>query len=611
MGAETVAGRPIVNFSLAINYAISGSQVWSYHVLNLLIHMLAGLTLFGVVRRSLERLKAGDTQDRRTLLACAAAVLWIAHPLQTESVTYTVQRAESLMGLFYLLTLYSFIRGVEAEARMQSPLVWFGLSWLACLLGMATKEVMASAPIMVLLYDWMFVSGTIGEAWKRHGRLYASLAATWALLAYLVVINSGRGQSVGFGIGISWWAFALTQFPAIVHYLRLSAWPHPLIFDYGAEWVANPWSTVPDIAIVAALAAGTLVGLLRRSPFGYLGAWFFAILGPTCLAPSNRQTLAEHRMYLALAPVVVAAVLALGSLPLTRRASPGLFLAAAFAFCALTFRRNEVYRTPLALWSDTVAKRPENPRAQENLGGALLDAGRISEAVPYYEKAIQIKPDLTQAHFNFGNVLARLGRNREAIAEYETTLRLDPGRADAHINLGLILEHTGHLPEAIAEYKAALEVAPNSADAHDDLGDAMLGSGHIGEATAEFRRAVQLQPDFPQALDHLGSVLVQTDQNAEAIGALGRALDINPDDANAHYNLGIALAQTGRLPEAIGHFEEAARLQPGDPDAQVNLALALAQIGRIPEAVAHCKTALQIDANFAPARDLLDRLLPK
>jgi tetratricopeptide (TPR) repeat protein len=627
-GAATVAGRPIVNLSLAINYAVSGTRVWSYHALNLAIHILAGLTLFGVVRRTMENLGTGgrpvpastETLSGRTdglagrpaFVALAAALLWTVHPLQTESVTYTVQRAESLMGLFYLLTLYCFIRGTEKERAAESsgiaPLLWFGLSWLACLLGMATKEVMASAPILVLLYDWMFVSGTFREAWRRRRLLYGGFAATWILLGHLILSNNGRGDSTGFWIGVSWGAFALTQFPAIVHYLRLSAWPHPLVFDYGADWIANPWSVAPDIAVVAALAAGTLTALWRRSPFGYLGAWFFAILGPTCLAPSNRQTLAEHRMYLALAAVVVAGVLGLSSFRLTRRATPALFLVAALAFGALTHRRNEVYQSPLALWSDTVAKRPNNPRAQENLGGALLDAGRMSEAVPYYEMAIRIKPDQTQAHLNFGNLLVRLGRSRDAIAEYQVALRLQPDLVDAHINLGLVLDHLGRLPEAIGHFQAALRLSPNSAGAHDDFGDALMASGQTDQALAQFRQAVQLRPDFGQALDHLGTVLVQTGQNAEAVEYLERALRVNPDDATAHYNIGIALAQTDRLAEAIGHFGEAARLQPGDADAQVNLALALAQAGRFPEAIDHCRSALRINANFAPARELLQRL---
>src|ERR1035438_6675615 len=182
----TVDGRPILNISLAINYALSGIHPWSYHALNLLIHGLAGLTLFGVVRRTLDRL--GMPADS-ALLALCAAFLWTLHPLQTESVTYVIQRAESLMGLFYLLTLYCFIRYADRTPRSDAssnagktaPVLWAVFSVLACLLGMATKEVMVTAPVMVFLYDRTFFSGSFAQAWRRHRRLYAGLACTWLL----------------------------------------------------------------------------------------------------------------------------------------------------------------------------------------------------------------------------------------------------------------------------------------------------------------------------------------------------------------------------------------------------------------------------------------------
>ncbi len=184
----TVEGRPVLNFTLAVNYAFDGVKPWGYHVVNLAIHILAGLTLFGIVRRTLRqpalRERFGAVAND---LALATAVLWIVHPLQTESVTYLSQRAESLMGLFYLLTMYCFIRGTAS--RSAGP--WFIFSIVACLLGMATKEVMVSAPLMTLLYDRTFLSGSFREAWRRRRLLYLALGGTWILLGYLVA-TAGR-----------------------------------------------------------------------------------------------------------------------------------------------------------------------------------------------------------------------------------------------------------------------------------------------------------------------------------------------------------------------------------------------------------------------------------
>ncbi|HEX3729629.1 MAG TPA: hypothetical protein VHV47_07475, partial [Opitutaceae bacterium] len=277
-GGATVNGRPILNLSLAINYAISGTHPWSYHAFNLAAHVAAGLALFGIVRRTL--LLCSGRGFARSLpptgFALAAALLWTVHPLLTESVTYIVQRAESLMGMFYLLTLYCFVRGLSGRARL-----WHSLSVAACLLGMGTKEVTATAPVLVLLYDRTFAAGSFAEAWRRRRAYYAALAATWLPLALLVAQTGGdRGGTVGFDVGIKWWAYGLTQLEAIPRYLLLSVWPRPLVFEYGTFWVKSAGEVLPGALLVLALLLATLYALFGpaangsgRRGLGFLGAW--------------------------------------------------------------------------------------------------------------------------------------------------------------------------------------------------------------------------------------------------------------------------------------------------------------------------------------------------
>ena len=192
-GRSTVSGRPVLNLSLALNYAVSGTNVWSYHALNLAIHALACMALFGIVRRTL----APREGERASIIAFCVALTWAVHPLLTESVTYLVQRAESLMGLLYLLTLYCFIRGAAADAVR--PRAWQALAVIFCLLGMGAKEVMVSAPLIVLLYDRTFLAGSFREAWRRRRGVYAGLAATWLILPFLVLSTHGRGGPQGSG----------------------------------------------------------------------------------------------------------------------------------------------------------------------------------------------------------------------------------------------------------------------------------------------------------------------------------------------------------------------------------------------------------------------------
>jgi protein O-mannosyl-transferase len=572
-----VTGRPMANLSFAINFALDGTKVWGYHAVNLAIHILAGLTLFGILRRTL-RLWRDDSVS--LVLAFAAALIWTLHPLQTESVTYLSQRVESLMGLFYLLTVYCFIRYAENGAG------WGWLSIGACLLGMATKEVMATAPVMVLLYDRTFVSGSFAQAWRLRRRFYLGLACTWLLLACLLAVTGNRGGTAGFDAAISPPAYAITQFRAVAHYLRLSVWPSPLVFFYGSTVGGSLAELAVDMVVVGVLLAGTVYLLFRplrlkgrgeggayarlrpaergyagpdvaslcrgKHALGFAGAWFFLILAPSSsVVPVATETIAEHRMYLPLAAVIVVGVCGVFSLlewarlrPALRNAGGWIILALVAVVCAgFTAQRNEDYRSDLVLWSATADKFPDNDITQYTLGTVLARTGRTTEAIEHYREALRLKPDYPAARNNLGRALADTGHWTEAVAQYEQALERDPELATLHFNLGDALSHLGRLDEAIASYK----------------------------------ECVRLDPGRPDALYNLGTTLVRAGRAQEALPYYADALRLVPDSPEIHNNMGFALAQLGRFPEARSQFEEALRLKPDDPDA-------LANLGRLPSA---------------------------
>ncbi len=563
----TVGGRPILNLSLAINYAISGTEVWSYHVLNLVIHLLAGLTLFGIVRRTL----AGRAGRTAILIASFVALLWMLHPLQTESVTYIIQRAESLMGLFYLLTLYCFIRGAQADRTHSHG--WYALSWTTCLLGMGTKEVMVSAPVIVLLYDRTFLAGSFRAALRNNWGVYAGLAATWLVLPFLVLSTHGRTGSAGFASGVSGWSYALTQFPAIVHYLRLCLWPHPLIFDYGAALTLDPSGVLPSALVIITLLTATVWALVRHPALGFLGACFFAILAPSSsIVPVATQTMAEHRMYLPLIPVMVLVVLGLHR-GLGRAAGPVL-LVIALILGGLTFSRNRVYHTAEALWSDTVAQRPGNERAHNNLAYFLLEAGQDQAGIEHYETALRLNPGYVDAQFNLANVLATIpSRSNEAIAHYEAALRLNPQFFQAHDRLGNALLAAGRPAEAIPHYEEALRLNPNLAEANYNLGNALEQvPGRLNDAILHFAAAVRLKPDFIEAGNNLGNALSAVDRVPEAIAQFEAVLRLKPDLIPVQFNLALALVKAGRVQEAAGHLRTVLQLQPDNAEARKLLA---------------------------------------
>jgi tetratricopeptide (TPR) repeat protein len=640
-GSETTAGRPLFNLTFALNYALGGMNVWGYHAINLLVHTLAGLVLFGLVRRTLQGPSLSKRFGADALpLALAVAVIWVVHPLQTEAVTYISQRAESLMGLFYLLTLYCFVRGVDrrsgftpdmsginpdlqiargkgagssgSQPSTLSSQLWLPASVLSCLLGAATKEIIVTAPVMVLLYDRAFIAGSFREAWRLRRRYYLGLAGTWLLLACLVSLKQ---QSVGFGQGVTWWSYALTSCRSVVLYLKLAFWPRPLVLDYGMDFAQHATEVLPFALVLAGLIAATAMALWRRPALGFMGAWLFVILAPaSSVIPVAGEPMAEHRMYLSLAAVISAVVFGLYAW-IGKRSLP-LFATLAMGLGWLTVKRNEDYRSILTILGDTVAKCPDNARARFNFGTALAGVpGRAPDAIAEYKAALRINPNYTDAHNNLGLALAGMPeRMPEAIAEYEAALRIDPNFIEARCNLGNALAGIpGRLPEAVAEYKAALRINPDFIEAHCDLGNALAGvPGRLPEAMAEYKEALRIDPANAEVHNNLGNVLAKTPAGSlEAIAEYQEALRLNPTFAKAHLNLGNALAgMPGRMPEAIAEYETALRIDPNDVEAHYALGSALMKIPeRWPEAVAQFQAAVQIKPDFAAAHNNLGAIL--
>jgi tetratricopeptide (TPR) repeat protein len=606
--AGTGVGRPLLRVSLWINYALGGGEVRGYHVLNLLLHILAAWTLWGLARRMLESPALRDRYGREAWgLALAIALLWTVHPLQTESVTYVVQRTEILAGWFYLLTVYSVVRSASA-AGWRVP-AWSGAAVVSCLLGMASKETVATAPLLALVLDRIFFAPSWRRLWQLRWGLYVALASTWIFQAMLVRASSGRTGTVGFGLGMHWWEYALTQPYYLCRYLVLSLWPSALTLDYGTYLARSVGEVAPYLAIVLFLLALTLVALWRNPPLGFCGLWFFLILAPTSsVVPITTQTGAEHRMYLPLAGLIGLGVV--GGYTLWRRAwqerpwelwaGSGLVLAVGVtALGARTMARNAEYRSELSIWRTVVDRWPINARAHYSLGDALESAGRTSEAIAQYEEALRLKPDYAEAHNNLGSALADAGRTSEAIAQYEEALRLKPDLVEAHNNLGTALADAGRTSEAIAQYEEALRLKPDSAEAHYNMGINLVNMDRTSEAIAQFEEALRLKPDLAEAHNNLGFALANARRTQEAIAQYEEALRLKPDFVEAHNNLGIALESAGRTSEAITQYEDALRLKSDYAEAHNNLGIALESAGRTSEAITQYEEALRLRPDLA------------
>jgi len=543
-----VAGRPLVNLSFALDYAVSGLGVTAYHVTNLAWHVACAWLLFGVVRRtlalpSMPPAVAADAPN----LALAVAVVWGVHPLATEVVDYLAQRTESMMACFLLLTLYAAIRSNGSKGGG-----WHGFAIVACLAGTVCKETMAVTPLLVMLYDRVFLYRSWREATRARGSLYMGLVASWLVLAGFVM-SGPRAAVTGFASGVSPWTYLLNQASIVVEYLRLTVWPSGLVVLYGWPDMLTLWDVLPQAVGLVAMLVVTIVGLVRVPPLGFLGAWFFVALAPaSSVLPIVTEVGAERRMYVPLMALATLAVLAVWLVVRARVARVALLIVAVAGLGTLTMRRTAEYASAITLARTVVERRP-TAVAHHLLGEQLGIGGQTAEAEKELRAAIQMGD--SRARYQLAAVLVNAQRLPEAAAQLEAFVAttgvpqrlrwLDPPLLDvltARLQLAQIYSVQRRWADAAAQARLVLEVVPR----------------------------------HPEASRLLGTSLVAAQVWPEAITVLRDYLTLRPDDARTRTNLAIGLVGAGRLDEAVSELQRAAATDPNDPNTRRLLDMALA-----------------------------------
>lgn len=605
------ARRPLVELSLAVNYALHHFELFGYHAVNLTVHLLAAVVLYALVRRTLRRAPLSDRYAGiATHVAGVVALIWVVHPLQTQAVTYLIQRSESLMALLYLLTLY--FASVAADARR--PAIWQTLCVIACGLGMTAKAVMITAPLMVLLYDRAFIAGSFRDALVRRARLYTALAGTWLILwlcgvAPAVLGLTDRPAHVGFGFkGVGPLEYGLTQFGVLTRYLRLAFWPRPLCLDYDWPVADSAWQVIAPMIFIFAVIGLVIRTFTRHPRLAFPLVGFFVILAPTSTIVPIRDPIFEHRLYLPLAGIITLLVLSghagLSALArwaswdnaMTARVTTRVVTVATVLLGVLTITRNGMYHDPLRMWRDVVAKAPRNGGGHLALGTILQAAGRLDEAITAFRDAVAADPQDDRPVFNLGNALRARGEASQAQSAYRTSIALNPRRADAHLglgvalmdqdrlaeaegalreaisldprndnafyNLGLVLTRLGRSQEAVDAYRACIRINPKLADAHSNLAVRLATLGEAEEAETEFQSAIRADPAHAKAHYNYGVLLLGQDRFDAAVAQFRLAIDVDPDYANAYHNLGVALWRQGLTDEAVAAYRRALKADP-------------------------------------------------
>lgn len=507
---KDMEGRPLLAVTNLAMHRAGRNNPIGHHVLNIFIHLAATLTMYGVIRRSLLRPRFGDRfVGRAPYLAFAAALLWMLHPLQVQCVTYVIQRGESMAGLFYMLILYAMLRADEcdeSEGYSLARFAWYALAVASLILGYGSKEMMASAPGAVILFDRIFLARSWRELLRRRWLFYIFFLLTWAAFtAWHLYRAKESSGGIGFGMEtVTPKKYALTQAGVILYYLQISVWPRGLAIDYqGWPFCETLTDAMPEAGIVAGMLLVTAILVFWRPAIGFVCAWFFITLSPTSSVLPIVDAVFEHRMYLSLATVVIL-VIFLGDWLLRfarlRFARPIALAAIAIALGTLTFLRNEEYQSREIVWQKAVERMPDSVRARSNYSQGLLANQKPEEVVPVLYHALELSPYDSTSLQNLAAAYEQIGHFHGAAECYARLRDAYPSDWKYWRMYASTLLLLGRWDEAQQIYLKTQELNPDVSEAHYGRAAALFAMGNVPDAEAEIQKANELDPSWPESL---------------------------------------------------------------------------------------------------------------
>ncbi|MBN2844641.1 MAG: tetratricopeptide repeat protein [Deltaproteobacteria bacterium] len=588
-------------------------------------------------------------------IAFCATLLWIVHPLHTQSVTYIVQRMNSMAAMFYILSFLCYVKGrmylrnkrrilqndekrvIASEARQSQasygssvmrllrafalamtpviPWLFFSLSIISGILALGSKEIAVTLPIFIVLYEWYFFQD-LSTTWLKHRILPLSGIIVFLIVVaflYLGVNPIDKILSGYDGRDFTLLERVMTEFRVVILYTTLLFFPHPtrLNLDYDfplSQSLIEPVSTLLSLIAIIMLIVVALYLAKRERLISFCTLWFF---GNFLLESSviGLELVYEHRTYL---PSMMASLLIVTLVHryITMKwVKTALFCSAVIVLSLWTYERNTVWTDELTLWRDATKKSPEKARPHYNLGLILFDRGMTEEAIQNYTEALRINPDYDKAHNNLGIALTKQGKIDEAIQHFREAISIHPGHAKAYNNMGIAHAKKGEITTAMKCYAEALRLDPEYTDAHINWGSAFVSLGNIDEAIDHYSKAIEKDSGCSEAYVNRGIALHRAGRNEEALDDLLKAKDINPHDSKAYNNLGVILSSMQKYDEAITHYLQSLRINPINAESHYNLGIALTKKGMVRKAIQHYLAALKIRPDYADAHNNLGVLL--
>ena len=606
--------RPLPMASFGVNHYLHGMDTKGYHLVNMAIHFLAAVFLFLFIRKTLLLPACRGQAENASLLAALSALLWMAHPVQTQSVSYVVQRMNSMAGMFFILSLLLYVYGRTSPDKKQA----FALLLLSAVSAMAaftSKENAFILPLIVILYEWLFIRDFYLEWFSKHWAKLAVGAGGFALLVWLLI-----GDDIvhwiceGYDIReFTLWERIFTEWRVVVWYLSLLILPLPsrmtLMHDFPvSHTLFSNWETLAALGLIMALIALSIVLIKRHRLISFALLWFFA-----CLVMESSifglELVFEHRLYV---PSMMLCVLpGLFMFQVIKRpllaAIPLLCLAAAFGYGA--YERNLLWGDGVALMEDCVVKNPCS-RSYYNLAHTLLLRGQLQAAYVQNEKGLAADYKSLEKESNMlsgrrlltrqrmaencstqGRILFGEGDTTGAVEYYKKALSLRPGYGLALNNLGLIYAKAGHVKEGIQLYKKALADNPLRGDTLANMGDAQAVLGNLDKAASFYSQALVVKPSVSRVHASLARVLVNQGRFQKGIEHFMTALALDPGDQDSQN----ALLTVHKILDEMDRLKDAIAMDPENASPYFELAKLWFRHNRLEQAALLCSQGLEKD----------------
>jgi tetratricopeptide (TPR) repeat protein len=609
--------RAVGFFTFALDYWFHGTDVVGYHIVNLAIHIMNALLVYAFIILSFRTpvLKGAQLTRHEKPIALFSALLFAGHPIQTQAVTYIAQRFTSLATLFFLLSLVAYvwsrIRDIEKPSDNRS-LIWYGVSLISAVLAMKTKEIAFTLPVVIALYEFLFLEGSI----KKRILLLLPLFLTMTIIPLNLLgttrplggMLSDIGEVTRLQTTVSRGEYLMTEFTVLVTYLRLLFFPVNQNLDY--DYPLFDSFVAPEVVfsfLLLLLILGTGVYLLyrdRRSPgagrfmaFGIF--WFFITLSVESSVIPIADVIFEHRLYLPSVGFFLTCTSALfwGAERLKARwvnaekAAVVALTAAAIVFAGLAYKRNIVWKSEVSLWEDVIEKSPLKARGYNGLGLAYFNRGSYDKAIEAFGKAIELYPSYGVAFNNIGNSYYRTGSYDRAISAQTEAIALEPNNAIFYDNRGLSYSSIGAYARAVDDFSKAIKLDPTYAKSYHNLGFVYHSEGMYRLAIEEYTKAIALDPGNAIYRCNRGLAYLANGEYEQAIADQTAAIDLDPNIAAAYNGRGTAYGQMGRYDDAIADFTKALSLEPGKSLYYASRGVAYLRAGRQAEALADFERA--------------------